>query len=97
MLVVGLVKVCVWVVVAVGANPDVVGMAPVCVTPSSLCNGSRDQPSGMVTPGGRSALPAGMAAVLERAPCRCMCGIVNGAGGRTPIVGAMDPTNVAPP
>jgi hypothetical protein len=38
-----------------GAVPD--GLAP---GPSILCNGSKDQPSGITTPGGRSAPPAGM-------------------------------------
>jgi len=71
--VIGLVAGCV--VVAVGANPAFpAGTVPVGVTvgPSNLCNGSSDHPSGIVTPGGRSALPAGMADVFERAPCLCI-------------------------
>ena len=72
------------VVVAVGANPAfAAGTLPVCVTigPSNLCNGSSDHPSGIVTPGGRSALPAGMADIFERAPCLCIwgSGVENGA------------------
>jgi hypothetical protein len=66
-------------VVAVGANPAFpAGTVPVCVTagPSNLCNGSNDHPSGIVTPGGRSALPAGMADLPGRAPCLCIWGTV---------------------
>jgi hypothetical protein len=40
--------------------------------PSNLSSGRRDHPSGIVTPGGRSALPDGMADAFERVPWRCM-------------------------
>lgn len=62
-------------VVAVGAAGPWAAtftVAGTLVTPSNLCNGSKDHPSGIVTPGGRSALPAGIAAVFDRAPCRCI-------------------------
>ena len=70
-------------VVAVGAAAGpLAGTVPVCVTlgilgpprPSNLCSGSRVHPSGITTPGGKSALPAGMADVLARAPCLCIWG-----------------------
>lgn len=72
---IGLVTCCV--VVAVGAIPAFdAGTVPVCVSidSSNLCNGSNDHPSGIVIPGGRSALPAGMACVSGRAPCLCIWG-----------------------
>ena len=68
-------------VVAVGPNPKFAagpvgrtGTLPVCVTvgPSNLCKGRSVHPSGIVTPGGRSALPAGMAAVFRRTPYLCI-------------------------
>lgn len=66
-------------VVAVGANvvftvgPET-GVIPTCWTPaapSSLSKGSSVQPSGIVTPGGRSALPAWIAVIFDRTPCLC--------------------------
>ena len=71
---VGLMPLC---VVAVGAKP-VFAAGPGVATlvgcgmaapPSSLSNGRRDHPSGIVTPEGRSALPEGIAAVFGRATC----------------------------
>jgi hypothetical protein len=66
-------------VVAVGPAGPLAGTVPVCVTlgilgpgGSNLCKGKRDHPSGITTPGGKSALPAGMTDVLGRAPCLCI-------------------------
>jgi len=66
---------------AVGTVPAALGTGagPAWLVPrlSNLCSGRSDQPSGIVTPGGKSALPAGMADVPERALCLCICGKVD--------------------
>jgi hypothetical protein len=56
--------------------------------PFNLCSGSIDQPSGIITPGGRSGLPAWMGSVSPRAPWRCRCGVGGGIGGHGPGIPA---------
>ena len=71
--VIGLVTGCT--VVAMGAGPAFTAgpetaTVSACAT-SNLSSGRSDHPSGIVTPGGSSALPAGMADALGRAACLC--------------------------
>lgn len=63
--------------VNVAAGPVEVPGVPAWPGKGALCslsNGRSDQPSGMTTPGGRSALPDGIADVFGRKLCLWICG-----------------------